>query len=303
MDRFETLAEEQDISMALVSSLHEMWPPQLVKTDQSTPAIKGRAQLTSTLPSTPAGHRRGELRHHHAAGKGGLLRQGKTTTKHEPDCTVSTPAALPPPRGHRGLLRRRTQATARCSGPCAREAERSGGESIVLSFDPHPRVTLGRAEGLQLLTTVEEKALLLERAGIDHWSSFRSTRHSAASRPTLSSVTSLIRPPGHRGARRGLRLPLPVHDQRGDTGCLDRPHRNRTARRCGSPNMPQRGQGKLHGTGATSSAGATSGRRTPPGSSSLLIGDVCGREIARRKPLAAPPGPVTSATAGSAAHR
>ena len=48
------------------------------------------------------------------------------------------------------------------------EAERRGGESIVLSFDPHPRVTLGRAEGLQLLTTVEEKALLLERAGIDH---------------------------------------------------------------------------------------------------------------------------------------
>ena len=44
------------------------------------------------------------------------------------------------------------------------EAERRGGESIVLSFDPHPRVTLGRAEGLQLLTTVEEKALLLERA-------------------------------------------------------------------------------------------------------------------------------------------
>ncbi|MEG2613430.1 MAG: FAD synthetase [Alistipes sp.] len=47
-------------------------------------------------------------------------------------------------------------------------AKAQHGESIVLTFDPHPRVTLGCAEGLQLLTSTEEKALLLEQAGIDN---------------------------------------------------------------------------------------------------------------------------------------
>lgn len=49
-----------------------------------------------------------------------------------------------------------------------RTAQEQKGESIVLTFDPHPRVTLGCAEGLRLLTTTEEKAYLLERAGIDN---------------------------------------------------------------------------------------------------------------------------------------
>lgn len=47
-------------------------------------------------------------------------------------------------------------------------AERLGGVSVVVSFDPHPRIAMGRDEGLQLLTTVEERAYLLEQAGIDH---------------------------------------------------------------------------------------------------------------------------------------
>ncbi len=46
-------------------------------------------------------------------------------------------------------------------------AKREGGESIVLTFDPHPRITLGKAEGLQLLSTTDEKLHLLEAAGID----------------------------------------------------------------------------------------------------------------------------------------
>lgn len=49
-----------------------------------------------------------------------------------------------------------------------RTAREQGGESIVLTFDPHPRITLGCADGLRLLTTTEEKAYLLERAGIDN---------------------------------------------------------------------------------------------------------------------------------------
>lgn len=60
-------------------------------------------------------------------------------------------------QGHRILLAR-----------TVREACAAGGESIVLTFEPHPRVTLGCAEGLRLLTTTQEKALLLEREGVDH---------------------------------------------------------------------------------------------------------------------------------------
>lgn len=59
-------------------------------------------------------------------------------------------------RGHRALLER-----------LAAEARALGGESVVLTFDPHPRVTLGRADGLRLLTTLDEKAALLEQSGID----------------------------------------------------------------------------------------------------------------------------------------
>ncbi len=59
--------------------------------------------------------------------------------------------------GHRLLLER-----------VAAEARAAGGESVVLTFEPHPRITLGCAEGLRLLTSTEEKAWLLERQGIDN---------------------------------------------------------------------------------------------------------------------------------------
>lgn len=47
-------------------------------------------------------------------------------------------------------------------------AKELGGESVVLTFDPHPRFVLGTGEGLQLLSTLEEKIELLDRAGIDN---------------------------------------------------------------------------------------------------------------------------------------
>ena len=59
-------------------------------------------------------------------------------------------------RGHRELLKR-----VHC---VARELDAL---SVVVSFEPHPRIAMGRAEGLRLLTSVEERALLLEREGID----------------------------------------------------------------------------------------------------------------------------------------
>ena len=47
-------------------------------------------------------------------------------------------------------------------------AAEQGGESIVLTFAPHPRITLGKAEGLRLLSSTEEKLQLLEAEGIDN---------------------------------------------------------------------------------------------------------------------------------------
>lgn len=46
-------------------------------------------------------------------------------------------------------------------------AAQVGGSSVVMTFEPHPRIALGTDNGLALLTTVEEKALLLEQSGID----------------------------------------------------------------------------------------------------------------------------------------
>ncbi|MBO7331888.1 MAG: FAD synthetase family protein [Alistipes sp.] len=57
--------------------------------------------------------------------------------------------------GHRELLERVMQR--------ARELQ---GESVVITFDPHPRYVLGTGEGMQLLSTIEEKIFLLEQIGI-----------------------------------------------------------------------------------------------------------------------------------------
>ena len=49
-----------------------------------------------------------------------------------------------------------------------RRAKEEGGESVVLTFEPHPRITLGNDEGLQLLSILEEKCALLEQVGVDY---------------------------------------------------------------------------------------------------------------------------------------
>ena len=56
--------------------------------------------------------------------------------------------------GHLELLRRVKMVAKEC-----------GGESIVLTFEPHPRYVLGTGDGLYLLSTLEEKIHLLEQAG------------------------------------------------------------------------------------------------------------------------------------------
>ena len=70
-------------------------------------------------------------------------------------------------------------------------AKRLDAQSVVVTFDPHPRIAMGRAEGMGLLTTIEERALLLEREGIDRMvvarfdESFRSQPYDAFVRESL----------------------------------------------------------------------------------------------------------------------
>ena len=60
-------------------------------------------------------------------------------------------------RGHQQLLAR-----------IARMAEARQGESIVVTFDPHPRSVLRPEDDIRLLTTIAEKAALCAQQGIDH---------------------------------------------------------------------------------------------------------------------------------------
>lgn len=48
------------------------------------------------------------------------------------------------------------------------QAHKNGGESVLFTFDPHPRLLLEKEPNLRLLTTLEEKCHLIEKAGIDH---------------------------------------------------------------------------------------------------------------------------------------
>lgn len=49
------------------------------------------------------------------------------------------------------------------------EAARIGGETVIITFHPHPRKIVSSVPGdIKLLNTLSEKKLLLEQAGIDH---------------------------------------------------------------------------------------------------------------------------------------
>lgn len=48
-------------------------------------------------------------------------------------------------------------------------AKQQGGETVLMTFDPHPRMVLFPDDhGLKLLTTLDEKIIALEKEGIDH---------------------------------------------------------------------------------------------------------------------------------------
>lgn len=48
------------------------------------------------------------------------------------------------------------------------EAKLVGGQSIIITFHPHPRKILNPSEPLQLINSLEEKMMLLSETGIDH---------------------------------------------------------------------------------------------------------------------------------------
>lgn len=48
------------------------------------------------------------------------------------------------------------------------EAERINGETVIITFYPHPRKIVGKGSELQLLNTPEEKIELLAKQGVDH---------------------------------------------------------------------------------------------------------------------------------------
>jgi riboflavin kinase/FMN adenylyltransferase len=51
-----------------------------------------------------------------------------------------------------------------------KEASLVGGETVIITFDPHPRMIVHKSngEGIKLLTTLPEKIELLEKQNIDH---------------------------------------------------------------------------------------------------------------------------------------
>lgn len=60
--------------------------------------------------------------------------------------------------GHQKIINRLTEV-----------AKKSGGESVILTFFPHPRMILQPENNkLKLITTIDEKAELIEKLGVDH---------------------------------------------------------------------------------------------------------------------------------------
>src|SRR5690349_796564 len=48
------------------------------------------------------------------------------------------------------------------------EAARIGGETVIITFHPHPRRVVHADQDVKLITTIEERIELLSAAGIDH---------------------------------------------------------------------------------------------------------------------------------------
>ena len=97
-------------------------------------------------------------------------------------------------------------------------AERLSAESVVVTFDPHPRIAMQRAEGMQLLTSVEERAAILSLLGVQHLvvarfdEEFRSQSYENFVRDSLVA----------RLGMRGMMVGYNHRFGRGNEGCFER---------------------------------------------------------------------------------
>jgi riboflavin kinase/FMN adenylyltransferase len=75
------------------------------------------------------------------------------------DCPIVTPGTFDGVHlGHRTILKRLKEL-----------AEKSSGQTVVITFEPHPRIVLQpNDQSLELLSTLDEKIRLLAEIGIDH---------------------------------------------------------------------------------------------------------------------------------------
>jgi len=48
------------------------------------------------------------------------------------------------------------------------EAARIGGETVIITFHPHPRKVVANGQPIKLINTIQEKIVLLDQNGIDH---------------------------------------------------------------------------------------------------------------------------------------
>ena len=60
-----------------------------------------------------------------------------------------------------------------------KRAKEAGGESVIITFDPHPRLVLGSQQNLSLLQTLDEKISALEALSIDNLVVVRFTKEFA----------------------------------------------------------------------------------------------------------------------------
>ncbi|QJD79330.1 bifunctional riboflavin kinase/FAD synthetase [Spirosoma rhododendri] len=87
-----------------------------------------------------------------------LIHRGLDELQPLPNAVVTSGTFDGVHRGHQTILARLTEI-----------ARSSGGESVLITYWPHPRTVLSNdSMDLKLLTTLDEKIELLEQAGVDH---------------------------------------------------------------------------------------------------------------------------------------
>jgi riboflavin kinase/FMN adenylyltransferase len=87
-----------------------------------------------------------------------IIYQGLDDIQPLPNAVVTSGTFDGVHRGHQTILARLTEV-----------AKTSGGESVLITYWPHPRTVVSNdSQNLKLLTTLDEKASLIDQAGVDH---------------------------------------------------------------------------------------------------------------------------------------